>query len=327
MADPLFAWSEVASEYATFLSSYALLGAAGFWLVIARPSLAGADADAPMARAARTAAGIGLGGAVLGLLLAVLATAERAAEKGLEFWAALADGGPIQVVRVVLLVALVLLFVPLAGGRTRSAWPVAVVAVIALALRAVVRLRWQALVNPLHVLGGGLWLGTLAVLALTVIPMALRGELAPRGRGPTLSELVARFSRLSLGSAALLGTSGIVTAWRHLKYPSALWTTSYGVTFLAKLAMVGVVVALGAYNWRRVSPRLESEDGAAALRRSTRAELVFAGLVLAVSAILVSLPAPEAPRPAGTAPAAAAAPGGGSSATAPAISAVPQGTR
>jgi copper transport protein len=315
MAEPLFAWNDVVLEYASFLSSYAQLGAAGFWLAVARPSLRGvgdgAPEAAPLAGAARTAARFGRAGALLGVVLTVVGTAQRAAERGLSFGAAFAGGGLPNSIRAVLLVVLVALFALLAAGRARGAWPLAAAAVIALVLRNVVRGQWQMLVNPLHVLGGGLWIGTLAVLAVTVIPRALRGELAPRGRGPALSTLVARFSSLSLVAAPLLALTGLVTAWRHLKYPAALWTTPYGLALLAKLSLVAVVVGLGAYNWRRVTPTLGAESGAAVLRRSARAELAFAAVVLAASALLVSLPAPKAPG----APGAGAAPAGGAPST------------
>jgi putative copper export protein len=299
MPEPLFAWNEVALEYASFLGTYAMLGAAGFWLAVARPSLAGAPGDAPIARAARAAARIGLVGAVLSAALTAFATAQRAAEKGTSFGMAFAGGGLPQTLRGVLLALLLVIFALLATGRARAAWPVAAAAVVALVLRNAVQGRWQALVNPLHVLGGGLWIGTLAVIAATVIPLALRGDLAPRGAGPALSELVARFSRLSLGAAGLLAASGLVTAWRHLKYPAALWTTPYGLALIAKLGLVAGVAAIGAYNWKRVTPRLGDERGGAALAQSSRAELLVAAVVLAFSALLVSLPAPKAPRPAG----------------------------
>ena len=314
-AEPLFTWSDIFFEYAGFLSQFAMLGAAGFWLAVARPSLRGAGDDgSPMAWAARTAARVGFGGALLGVVLMLAGIARRAAEKGTTFGAAASAGGKLLVIQAVLLALLLLLFAPLVRGRARGLWPLAVVAVFALALRNVVRMQWVALVNPLHVLAGGLWFGTLAVLAVSVIPMATRGQLAPRGEGPTLAQLVARFSALSLGAASLLIASGLVTAWRHLKTLSALWTTPYGYALIAKLCVVVVVFLLGAFNWRRVSPRLGGDDGAGSLARSSRAELAAAAVVLAITALLVSLPAPRAPgdRPPGPPPAGAAAtPAGG----------------
>jgi len=104
---------------------------------------------------------------------------------------------------------------------------------------------------------------------------------------------VARFSNLALAAGALLGVTGVITAWRHLKSWSALWTTSYGYAFDVKMCFVAVVAALGAWNWRRMRPRLGTEEAAGALRRSATAELVFAGIVLVITAVLVSLPSPK----------------------------------
>ena len=85
---------------------------------------------------------------------------------------------------------------------------------------------------------------------------------------------------------------GVITAWRHLKYLSALWTTPSGYALLLKLALVAAMFSLGAWNWRRQRPRLDSESAATALRRSAWSELAAAGLVLLATAVLVSLPTP-----------------------------------
>lgn len=294
IAGPLFAWRDVALEYLVFLGAYALLGAAGFWVAVARPFLRGGGRDAPMDRAALGAARIALVGAVVSALMLLVGVGERAAENGIPLGDAARAGGPALALGALLLTFLVVGFALLAVGRARALWPAAVVGVFALTLRDVVQGRWQTIVNPLHLLAGGLWIGTLAVLAITVIPPALRRELG-RGGSPSISQVIARFSRLSLFAIALLVASGLVTAWRQLKYPSALWTTPYGYVLLGKLAAVAIVVALGAFNWRRVPPSLGVEGGVARLRRSARAELLAAGVVLAITALLVSIPPPKLP--------------------------------
>src|SRR5438093_701879 len=62
-----------------------------------------------------------------------------------------------------------------------------------------------------------------------------------------------------------------------------------GYALITKLCVVLAVVALGAWNWRRQKPRLGSEAAVLALRGSARAELAVAAVVLAVTAVLVSL--------------------------------------
>jgi len=53
------------------------------------------------------------------------------------------------------------------------------------------------------------------------------------------------------------------------------------------------VVSLGAWNWRRVKPRMGSEEAARMLRRSARTEVIAAAIVLVITAVLVSLPDPR----------------------------------
>jgi putative copper export protein len=107
--------------------------------------------------------------------------------------------------------------------------------------------------------------------------------------------MVGGFSPLALAAAGTLACFGLVTAWLHLRPLSSLWTTPYGYALIAKLCVVLSVVAMGAWNWRRQKPRLGGVEAAHALSRSARAELLLAALVLAVTAVLVSLPTPKPP--------------------------------
>ena len=72
-----------------------------------------------------------------------------------------------------------------------------------------------------------------------------------------------------------------------------LWETTYGRALLTKTGLFGVTAVLGAYNWRRVRPRVGAAGGVARLRRSGTAELVVGATVLAVTAWLVHLPMPH----------------------------------
>jgi putative copper export protein len=110
-----------------------------------------------------------------------------------------------------------------------------------------------------------------------------------------VAELVNAFSPLALASTAVLALFGVITAWQHLHTLDALWTTPYGITLIVKLVMVAVVLALGAWNWRRQKPLLGSEAGALSLRRTATRELLAAGVVLVITSVLVSLPSPKPP--------------------------------
>jgi putative copper export protein len=93
-----------------------------------------------------------------------------------------------------------------------------------------------------------------------------------------------------------MGVTGVITSWTHLKSWAALWTTSYGLTLCLKLMVVLAVVALGAWNWRRIGPALEPESDSSKLRRLSTTELVFGAIVLLITAVLVLLPSPNLPK-------------------------------
>ncbi len=142
----------------------------------------------------------------------------------------------------------------------------------------------------LHLLCGGLWLGTLFVL-ITVTFAATRGR--PDARERAAAAVVHAYSPLALTGAAVAIGIGLVLAWVMLGSLSLLWTTSYGIALLCKLALLSGVAALGAWNWRRVRPALGAAPGARRLRLSATAELVIGALLLGVTAVLVALPSPR----------------------------------
>jgi uncharacterized membrane protein len=148
-------------------------------------------------------------------------------------------------------------------------------------------------VNGVHVLAASTWLGTLLVLTLVGIRGLIRSNSSGQQRAELVADLVNSFSPLALGASAIVAITGITTAWLHLKRLSALWTTSYGVALLVKLAFVLIVVVLGAWNWKRVRPTLGAEGTEHTIRRSATMELTFAALVLIATSVLVTLPSPK----------------------------------
>lgn len=133
--------------------------------------------------------------------------------------------------------------------------------------------------DAVHVVSAGLWIGGLGVLLLLT--------LRRRGGADILTSLVPKFSPVAIGSVGLLVASGTAAAWRELEGLDSLWQTGYGRLLVLKVALVGGVLLLGAINWRRLSPRLGSEPGNRALRRSATVEFLLANVVLIVTAILV----------------------------------------
>jgi putative copper export protein len=180
--------------------------------------------------------------------------------------------------------------------RVRFAWMVASLAAAALALapafagHAAASVRFQGvmiLTDFLHVVGAASWLGSLACVMLIGVPLLVASNLEDRWL--QVSALVNTFSQVALGSAALVVLSGVFTAAVHLGSLPALWSTTYGRVLLLKVAIVLLTLAMGAYNFRRVQPQLEREQGTAQLRRSATLELIAAALVVIITGFLTGV--------------------------------------
>lgn len=179
-----------------------------------------------------------------------------------------------------------------AGWMGATAGAVLLSAVPALSGHAasVDRLSAVAIVSDaVHVLGAGVWLGTLMAVLAVGIPAALTAGAESIG---AVASMVRAFSPMALAGASAVGVTGIVNAIFHVHAPADLWTTTYGRALVVKLALLAGVAALGWYNWKRVLPVLENDDGPQRLRRSARLELGLGVVVLLVTAILVALPTP-----------------------------------
>ena len=145
-------------------------------------------------------------------------------------------------------------------------------------------------VHATHLLGSGIWLGTLAILALVVIP-SMRGDESL----PQLAAIIRAFSLPARIGALLVIASGVTATWRYsggdlLALPSAPW----GQLLLLKLLAVLGVMLLGWWNWRRGTPALlaGTEGSAATLRRAIAVELLLGAVILGLTAWLVGAALP-----------------------------------
>jgi len=111
--------------------------------------------------------------------------------------------------------------------------------------------------------------------------------------GPLVAGLVRAFHPVALTCASVVIVTGLVASWLRLPTVASLWESSYGRVLLVKLAFVAIVVVMGAFNWRRMMPSLGDDQSARRITRTAGAELTFAVLVLAATAVLVSTPTPE----------------------------------
>lgn len=134
-----------------------------------------------------------------------------------------------------------------------------------------------------HVVAAGFWLGALAGLLY----------LGRDASEPPLVQVLGRFSMQARLSLAALVLSGSFASWLHLPGPRALLETPWGRLLGLKLLLVGATMALGAYNWRRLSPRVREPGGPARLVRAAWGEVIVGVLVLTATAVLATTAPPE----------------------------------
>ncbi|HBN15672.1 MAG: hypothetical protein CMQ46_04670 [Gammaproteobacteria bacterium] len=143
----------------------------------------------------------------------------------------------------------------------------------------------------LHLLAVSVWIGALLPL-LWVCQQAFQGDRYP-GRLILLLRQFGQFGWLFLG---LMVISGIWMAWQLLGSFSALLTTTHGRFLLAKLALVALLMALGASNkffW--VSRLAESQNRHGAvkgLRLTILMEIVLAVAVVVATALMTTVEGP-----------------------------------
>jgi copper transport protein len=136
-----------------------------------------------------------------------------------------------------------------------------------------------------HVLAVSTWFGGVVLLYLQI--RAGRRVGAVR----TSAEVVERFSTVAGGALALAAVTGVLLAQSQIASLSALTDTPYGRALALKLALVGLVVAIGGYNKLFVVPRIVELRGAVAWRTLhrtllTEATVIAAGVLLATTAMI-----------------------------------------
>jgi copper transport protein len=132
--------------------------------------------------------------------------------------------------------------------------------------------------DAVHLVSTGAWAGAILALATFRPPSSWR-----RGQGLAL---LRRFSPVALVAFAGTAVTGVLRGDQGLRGLSDLVATPYGQLLLLKMVVVGAMVALSllAWRWARVEPRVEG---------------LVAVAVVAVTAILTTLPPPgAAPQPA-----------------------------
>lgn len=220
--------------------------------------------------------------------------------------------GTLLLTRMVLLAILgALLWAPAAGPwRWWGGALLAATALLTRSLTAHAAALPQATVGLLldwvHLLAAAVWVGGLAQLALAV--PAVQRRLVERWRVQLLAAVIPRFSLVAGLSVAVLTLTGLVQAAWLAGAVEALWSTAYGLALTLKLVLLVPMLALAAFHFLRLSPRLrevarqgsaKALRGAAALSERFRLSVTLeaaAGvvMVLAVAFLTILPPAREA---------------------------------
>jgi putative copper export protein len=106
----------------------------------------------------------------------------------------------------------------------------------------------------LHLIGGAVWLGGVAGLALLAAP----GAIAAADRHAFWSPAIRRFSATAMSCVAAITLSGLFLYWEHVDGPSQLFTTMYGRVLGVKILIFGSLLLLGASNQFWLHPRIDA---------------------------------------------------------------------
>lgn len=109
-----------------------------------------------------------------------------------------------------------------------------------------------------HLLGAGLWLGTLPPLILLLAEARRPGDADWAAVARTA---IQRYSRLAVASVTVLLAGGVVNTWFLAGTVPALVGTEYGHLLLAKIGLFIAMLLVAAVNLLRLAPRLAGAAG------------------------------------------------------------------
>jgi putative copper resistance protein D len=150
----------------------------------------------------------------------------------------------------------------------------------------------HVLVQVIHLLAGGLWLGSLP--ALFHLAALARRPSAGAARD-ALRRMLPLYSRMGYVAVASVLVTGLLNSWFLVGSVAALFSTAFGLVLLAKIVLVLLMVAVAAANRFVFQPRIMAPggDGSSSVRAlwwSVGLEQILGGLVLAAVSLLGTLP-------------------------------------
>ena len=138
----------------------------------------------------------------------------------------------------------------------------------------------------LHLAASAFWVGAIFHFALGVPRL---GAPPDADRRECLALMVPRFSVVAAMSVTTIVATGVFSAWAQVTVWEAV-NTPYGITLIAKMALVLPLLFLGGLNLVCVRPRLRRHSASAVwLRRLLIDEAVLGVLILVSVGVLTSL--------------------------------------
>jgi putative copper export protein len=284
--------------FLNFSAYFLMIGALGFRFGVVRRARGLSD-EAKAVLRPDNAALFGMVGACLIALFILAGPAIQAVVNHWSYYDSLAKNSgswPPLAPPLVKLAVLGLAFLGFAMARVTATlgwWIFAAIATFTYMLEPTIAGDLIKRVNTLHIIAVSAWIGTLLVLTVIGIVGVSRSNLSGIQRATLVADLVNTFSPIALIGFIIAAVAGVWTGWLHLKRLSAMWTTPWGLVFDVKLALALIVISIGAWNWRRIRPSLGGEGSEEAIRKSARKELMFAALVVLVTAVLVTVERPK----------------------------------
>ena len=307
-----FAPETAVARWWLYFAASLMFGPLLTWQIVLRPLLAVSDGPARALAVRRTArlAVVGAVALVAGTLYA--AVAQAATASGLPVWGAF--GTPLREVlttghyagiwwpRLLMAVIACALLAwrgveGLAGDLVLAVVP-AILLTSSLGSHAAAVPGWSPVAigaDWLHFLAVAAWLGGLASMVFVLPGLARAGN---ESGAPLIAKSVTRFSNLALGCVIAIVLTGTFQAWLEVGSWQALVQTAYGLSVTAKIGLMALMLAFGAFNLLVLRPRLAmlvvqnaaSVHGlASGLGRVVGAELALGAVVLGVAAVLSGL--------------------------------------
>lgn len=271
---PLGSFEDSAVAWTTWVTLMGFVGVTALSLISTGPAagrLNAATLNAVTRRLSRAA--IVLGALAVPAVLTSLAhSGKRGGYNYSTAWKSLYDGttdGLLSGLEVTLLLVGIVALVPLArrSGAARPARRRLLIASLSAGAVALGTTKFpdkapdnlgrsifETIVWMLHLLGGAVWLGGLAGLALLTLP----GAIAPADRHDFWSPAIRRFSAAAMSCVAAVGLSGLFLYWEHVDGPAQLFTTMYGRVLGVKILIFGALLLLGAANQFWLHPRIDA---------------------------------------------------------------------